>query len=115
MAGLALSAVLCMTVAAALAREIDEKELLLSIMVRSCCAFGCTARDTQESRKKGILFYRIPHNEEKRLLWLTAIRRKNFDPPPDGAICSQHFVGGKLLASIIIMHAEGRVWLCGIV
>ena len=63
-------------------------------MVRSRSAFGCTTRDTRENRRKGIFFYRIPLEKEKRRLWLNAMRRKNFDPPENAAICSQHFIGG---------------------
>ena len=32
--------------------------------------------------------------KEKRRIWLSAINRKNFDPPADACICSEHFVGG---------------------
>ena len=64
-------------------------------MVRSCSAIGCTNRDTKDNREKGIRFYRIPVKQDKRRLWLAAIRRKDFNPPPDAAICSAHFIGGK--------------------
>ena len=60
-------------------------------MTRSCCAFGCSNRDTKENISKGIKFYRIPVAKEK---WLRAINHKDFDPPPDACICSAHFVGG---------------------
>ena len=33
--------------------------------------------------------------KEKRQLWLSAINRKDFDPPVGAYICSEHFVGGK--------------------
>ena len=65
-------------------------------MTRSCCAFGCSNRDTKENRLKGIKFYRIPVDKEKRLKWLRAINRQDFDPPSDACICSVHFVGGTL-------------------
>ena len=42
----------------------------------------------------GIKFYRIPHKEPNRTLWLNAINRKNFQPRAHTVICSQHFVGG---------------------
>ena len=64
-------------------------------MVRSCSAIGCTNRDTKENRSKGIKFYRIPVKPYKRRLWLAAMRRKDLNPPPDPAICSVHFTGGK--------------------
>ena len=63
-------------------------------MPRSCSAFGCTNRDTKETREKGIKFYRIPVDKEKRRIWLCAIKRKDFDPPADACICSEHFIGG---------------------
>ena len=63
-------------------------------MPRSCCAFGCTNQDTKETRDKRIKFYRIPVIKEKRALWLSAIKRKDFDPKVDDCICSEHFVGG---------------------
>ena len=67
-------------------------------MVNSCCAFGCTARDIKENRDVGIKFYRIPVKEPKRTLWLNAIRRHNFQPKQHTVICSQHFVGGIVIA-----------------
>ena len=63
-------------------------------MPRSCSAFGCTNRDTKETRDKGIKFHRIPVKKEKRRLWLSAINRIDFDPPEDACICSEHFIGG---------------------
>ena len=67
-------------------------------MVRSCCAIGCTARDVKESREAGVHFYRIPQKEDKRQLWLNAIRRKDFQPSASNVICSLHSVGGKCLS-----------------
>ena len=66
-------------------------------MVNSCCAFNCTAKDTKENRDAGIKFYRIPLKEPKCMLWLNAIKRKNFNPKAHSVICSQHFIGGKLI------------------
>ena len=43
-------------------------------MVRSCSTVGCANRDIKENRARGIRFYRIPVNLEKRRLWLAAIR-----------------------------------------
>ena len=67
-------------------------------MVRSCCAIGCTVRDGKETKEAGIQFYRIPQDETKRMLWVNAIRRKDWQPSASTVICSQHFVGGKCLA-----------------
>ena len=64
-------------------------------MVRSCCAYNCTARDNKITREVGVHFYRIPQNKAKRTLWLNAINRKGFNPSSSTVTCSQHFVGGK--------------------
>ena len=74
-------------------------------MVRSCAASGCTNRDTKESRTKGIAFYQIPLKKDKRLKWLNALKRKDYNPSSSAAICSTHFVGGKL--PLMCMHAYG--------
>ena len=55
-------------------------------MPKSCSAFGCTNRSTKEIRVKDIKFYHIPVNNEKHRLCL-----KDFNPPADAWICSQHF------------------------
>ena len=68
-------------------------------MVRSCCAIGCTARDIKETREAGVQFYRIPQNETKRVLWVNAIHRKDWQPSASTVICSQHFVGGKCVVT----------------
>ena len=70
-------------------------------MVRSCCAYNCTARDVKETREAGIKFYRIPQDEAKRRLWLNAINRRDFHPTPDTVICSQHFVGGGEAVAVV--------------
>ena len=64
-------------------------------MVYSCCAPFSTNRGDKETKEKGINFYRIPAKEEKRRLWLNAIRRNDYNPGPNTYICSDHFVGGK--------------------
>ena len=73
-----------------------------SNMVGSCSVVGYANRDTKENGARGIRFYRIPVNFEKRRLWLAAIAiiasgRKDFDPSPDAAIYSVHFIGGKCM------------------
>ena len=98
-------AVACDVTSAALNRNVWQKRVAGSVnpsvsrnnMVRSCSAVGCANRDTKENRARGIRFYRIPVNLEKRRLWLAAIGRKDFDPSPDAAICSVHFIGGKCM------------------
>ena len=73
-------------------------------MPDSCCAVGCVNRRKVNQRNEGgkrIQFYRIPSGrtplkQEKRRLWLRAIRRENW---PDhqinrARICSDHFITG---------------------
>ena len=50
-----------------------------------------------EKLDRDMLVQNIPVKKEKQLLWLAALRRKDFDPPADVAVCSQHFIGGILL------------------
>ena len=76
---------------AALNQNVWQKRV--AEMVRSCSAIGCMKRDTQESRSKGKRFYRISVKPDKRRLWLATMQRKDFNPPPDAAICSIHFIG----------------------
>ena len=61
-------------------------------MPRSCAVYGYKNKDTKQTRNEGIKFYRILIKKEKRRRWLSAINRKDFDPPPDACICSAHFV-----------------------
>lgn len=68
----------------------------LETMVRSCCDIGCTARDVKETRETGV---QIPQNASKQMLWVNAIRRKDWQPSASTVICSQHFVGGKCLVT----------------
>ena len=77
------------------AKTVSVARVLLVDMVRSCCAYNCTARDNKTTREVGVQFYRIPQNKAKRTLWLNAINRKGFNTSSSTVICSQHFVGGK--------------------
>ena len=76
-------------------KTVSVARVLQVDMVRSCCAYNCTARDNKTTREVGVHFYRIPQNKAKRTLWLNAINRKGFNPSSSTVICSQHFVGGK--------------------
>ena len=73
---------------------------------------GCANRDTKETRAKGIKFYRIPVNLDKRRLWLAAMQRKDFNSSPDAAICSVHFIGGKYnIVYFILICNEIILWM----
>lgn len=67
----------------------------LVAMPKSCCAVDCTSRHQKGSK---ISFYRIPSKSrypERRRLWITALKRKNWVPGADDWVCSKHFVGGR--------------------
>ena len=61
-------------------------------MVKSCCAIGCSNRSIKDS---AVSFYRFPSNEGRRALWISAVKRKNWQPSDYSWLCSVHFVGGK--------------------
>ena len=62
-----------------------------SKMVKSCVAFGCENRDTEENRKNGISFHRFPKDHDRRQAWIVAVRRENFKPIDESRLCSAHF------------------------
>ncbi|XP_045460587.1 THAP domain-containing protein 1-like isoform X2 [Harmonia axyridis] len=57
-------------------------------MPSSCAAYNCSVRSKKGS---GVKFHRFPKNEEIRQKWVTAMRRKDFNPSPTTVICSNHF------------------------
>lgn len=59
---------------------------------KSCCAIGCSNRSIKDS---AVSFYRFPSNEGRRALWISAVKRKNWQPSDYSWLCSVHFVGGK--------------------
>ena len=61
------------------------------MMVKSCCAVGCTSRFSKGS---GISFYRFPTEPKRRERWIAAVNRKDWAPTNYMWICSQHFVSG---------------------
>ncbi|XP_063729929.1 DNA endonuclease RBBP8 isoform X2 [Eleginops maclovinus] len=70
-------------------------------MVDNCCAPGCTNR---RGKKKGVSYYRIPKDAERREKWIGAIKRarslqkktERWDPPAVGfRLCSDHFISGR--------------------
>ena len=60
--------------------------------MKSCVAVGCTNRSENGSK---LSFYRFPADSERRLKWVAAIQRKNWEPSNYSWICSAHFVSGK--------------------
>ena len=57
-------------------------------MVTSCCAYGCTNRQTKGS---SLTFHRFPAQKSLQKLWILAIRRKNYTPSKSSFVCSEHF------------------------
>ena len=53
---------------------------------------GCTNRSSKGS---GISFYRFPVDEQRRLLWVAAVSRKDRQPTEHSWLCSSHFIGHK--------------------
>lgn len=67
-------------------------------MVRSCCAPGCTQRDTASARRNNITFHRFPlKNSVKLEKWLHAVHRQDYKngvpwtPNGNSCLCSAHF------------------------
>ena len=63
-----------------------------SIIVKSCCAIGCSNR---ASKSSAISFYRFPSDPKCRVKWILAVKRENWQPMQHSWICSAHFINGK--------------------
>ena len=59
-------------------------------MVSSCSAFGCKNRKIVS--RPHLKFHSFPKDPERRLKWIQAVRRANFNPISSTKICSDHFV-----------------------
>ena len=64
-------------------------------MPESCCVVGCTVRRGPDSRKAGIGLFRIPICRRKRVAWIRAISRKQWEPKNWERVCGRHFVSGE--------------------
>ena len=60
-------------------------------MVMSCYAPGCTNRKIPGSSTK---FYRFPSDRSHRMLWISALRYRDFVPDDTHRLCSDHFISG---------------------
>ncbi len=59
---------------------------------RYCCVTGCNSRQGRED----IRFFRFPtRNPEQFELWVKAVKRENFHPNSNTAICAKHFASGE--------------------
>ena len=61
-------------------------------MVKSCCAVGCCNRYYKGC---GLSFYRFPKDEDRRIMWIASVQRKDWEPNEYSWLCSAHFVIGK--------------------
>ena len=61
-------------------------------MPKSCAAVGCSNRADPGTAVK---FYKFPVADERRKLWVAAMRRENWKPTDSSRICSDHFVGAE--------------------
>ena len=60
----------------------------------SCCAPGCTNRKIPGSSTK---FYRFSSDRSHRMLWISALRYRDFVPDDTHRLCSEHFISGTIL------------------
>ena len=57
-----------------------------------CCVVGCHRGTVRDKGK--VNFFSFPtKNQEKRQLWIKAVKRSNWEPKRWTRICSDHFVG----------------------
>ena len=70
-------------------------------MGKVCIVHGCKTRQSAETKKEKIKFYRLPQDEPRRSSWLWTINKrdqqtgKTWVPMDKSArICSKHFVKG---------------------
>lgn len=59
-------------------------------MVTSCCAVGCTYR----FKKGGVGLFTFPKEKFRRLAWIRAVRRKDWEPTENARVCGHHFQTG---------------------
>ena len=58
-------------------------------MPKNCCAIHCS---NVYRKGSGIQFYRFPVDEQRRRLWIAAVKRKDWCPTEHTWICSEHFI-----------------------
>ncbi|KAK3099228.1 hypothetical protein FSP39_001271 [Pinctada imbricata] len=63
-------------------------------MVRTCVAYKCNVKQDEQSKAKGISFFRFPKNKRKRTAWIKAINRVHWYPTEASYVCSTHFKEG---------------------
>jgi len=60
-------------------------------MPNSCVAIDCNNRANSE---KKIKLYEFPTDPVRRNLWISAVKRKSWQPTQDSRICGAHFISG---------------------
>jgi hypothetical protein len=69
-------------------------------MPKTCCVVGCSNHNMM---LKKLSFHKFPKDENRRALWLTALKRNNPDgtvwmPTKNSVVCNAHFISGNLEA-----------------
>ena len=60
-------------------------------MVKSGCAPGC---ENRWSTGTALSFYRFPADQQRRAVWVSAVKRECWEPTEHSWLCSAHFVSG---------------------
>ena len=60
-------------------------------MPAHCCAWGCSNRESSDSKANGLTFHYFPKDETRSEQWIKAIRRQDWRPSASSRICSEHF------------------------
>ena len=60
-------------------------------MPAHCCAWGCSNRESSDSKSKGLSFHYFPKNESSCDQWIKAVRRQDWKPSSSSRLCSEHF------------------------
>ncbi|KAM9361278.1 THAP domain-containing protein 6-like [Symphorus nematophorus] len=60
-------------------------------MPEYCAAVGCFNQRGPKTKGRGITFHKFPKDKDRRKAWVTALRRKKFEPSRHSVVCSCHF------------------------
>lgn len=61
-------------------------------MVIQCVVFKCSNRQESKAKEKDVSFFRFPKDRKKRLAWIRAINRDDWNPNEYSRVCSEHVV-----------------------
>ncbi|KAL3271363.1 hypothetical protein HHI36_021847 [Cryptolaemus montrouzieri] len=61
----------------------------------SCCACNsrtrCKKNQIQTEKVKSVTYHRFPINFDRRVAWVRALKKPNWEPSPTSVVCSAHF------------------------